>query len=469
MRMTGGRWARLGLVLALWSATALTLAGASSATAPSLTAKAVFTKAAYVSGDTITVKITVHNSGASTVRGITAYASSDPSSLALVYPAFGKLGTGATIPAGGHVTVTVAGHLADPGASSVTFSGGVTDREGNGLADFAASAPVTVRHRTVHGRVFKDKNANGRRDTGEALKGAKISLGYLYGDRSYQATTGPAGRFSVVVPWGQYYVSGGTAAWKVIPRVARVRAHSAPLALRAVRPLAKVLKAAIHFTESRYKVHARAHVVIKLTNTGSRLLRGIVPACARAGDPDELQNTGRGWGRLAVDGPGVTIAAHSTRTFTVTARVPSAAQRAGQVVVACDFGYPGVETGYRPTAIDSARVPGQFGAFAVYVFSLPHGASGPMVGRPGVRVVLADATRCPVYRRTATTDATGHLRIGHLPAGASYRLYLFPPKGWKVRGKNPTPAFVYGKDTIRFSILAVPGSKPAPTVPRKCA
>ena len=469
MGMRFGRVTRLGLVLAMWAATALTVAGAGAATTPSLTANAVFGKAAYTSGDTITVKVTVHNAGPTTVSGITVSDFSDTSTLNLLEPAFGRLATGATIPAGGHISVTVSGHLADPAASAVTFAGSVFDRAGNELASFEVSAPVTVRHRTIRGRAFKDKNADGRPGAGEGLKGAKITLTYLYGDQSYVATAGASGRFSVVVPWGQYYVSGGTAAWSVIPRVATARAHSARLTLRAVRPLGKVLTAAIHFTKTRYKVHARAHILITLTNTGSKRLRGISAACARAGDPDELVNSGAGWGRLTQTGPGVTLNPHSTRTFEVTARVPRKAQFAGQVVAACDFGYPGVETGYRPSAMDTAKVPGQFGAFAGQVYYTVPNSDGATAGLAGVRVVLVDATRCPVYRRSATTNANGRFRIGHAPAGASYKLYLFPPKGWKVRGKNPTPAFVYGKDTIHFYLEAVHGTRRAPTVPRSCA
>ena len=121
----------------------------------------------------------------------------------------------------------------------------------------------------------------------------------------------------------------------------------------------------------------------------------------------------------------------------MTDKVPAGAQRFGQVVAACDFGYPEVYEGHRPEASDSARVPGQFGELAGDVQYYPHGHRGAAVGLANVRVVLVDPTTCPVFMRSATTDANGHFRIGHAPAGSSYKLYFFPPTGWKVRGGDP--------------------------------
>jgi hypothetical protein len=54
-----------------------------------------------------------------------------------------------------------------------------------------------------------------------------------------------------------------------------------------------------------------------------------------------LFNRGHGWGRLAFDGPGVDLEPHMTRNFDVHDKVTAAAQRAGQVALECDFGYPG--------------------------------------------------------------------------------------------------------------------------------
>ena len=125
--------------------------------------------------------------------------------------------------------------------------------------------------------------------------------------------------------------------------------------------------------------------------------------------------------------------------------------------------------GQRPTAGDSARVPGLFGAIDGDVQYYPHGHGGTAVGLANVRVVLVDPTTCPVFTRAATTDLHGHFRIAHAPAGASYLLYIYPPAGWKVRFENPTHALVFGNDTSHFGIEVEHGSAAVPSAPTACA
>ena len=454
--------------LATWSAATLSVAGAGAATTPTLTATASFGQATYASGQTVSVKLSVHNSGTSAASGITAESDFGGAELVVDGHGFGSLDRGATIPAGGTVTVTVSGHLSAPGATTVTFTGDVFDQDGDGVAHFAATAPVTVRTTTVHGQVFGDANANGRADAHEGVSGVKLHFDYDYGNTVYSTTTTGGGRFSVVLPRAAYYLSGGHKSWTVIPHAITLTTPSRAMTLRAVHPLGKVLKATAHFTRASYRPGARAHVVITLRNTGSVRLHGITADCDRAGDPTELVNVGSGWGALAEHRSGVTIPAHGSRTVHVTAKVPSAAQRSGQVFVACDFGYWNVDRGYRPVAHDTARVPGQYGTLAGDVEYHVHGSSGPMTGLKNVRVVLADRTRCPVYKRSVTTDAKGHFRISHVPAGASYQLYVLAPRGWKVRGTNPSNAFVLGRSTTTYFVQVRRGSGHRPTVPTSC-
>lgn len=327
----------------------------------------------------------------------------------------------------------------------------------------ASAAPNSV---TVTGLVFGDANANGLADPGEGVSGVKVEFTRQADEKTYAVTTDSAGKFSIAIPTGRYYIGGSGAGWSVIPEPESI-SGAVDLSLHAVKPLGRVLTAAMHFTQDTYAPGDTAHIVVTLTNTGSAPLRGIAPACDRVGDPDEI-TAGPSWGVLDPFGPGVTLLAHQTRTFGVTGKVTAAAQRAGQVVVACDFGYPGVETGYRPVAEDSAKVPGLSGAIDGQVQYFPHGHGGSAVGIANVRVVLVDPTTCPVVTRTATTNGDGFFRIGSAPAGASYRLYLYPPAGWKLKGKNPTNAFVFGNDTVHFGFEVEHGSATVPSAPTTC-
>jgi len=329
---------------------------------------------------------------------------------------------------------------------------------GLGLAQPAAAAPTA----TVTGLVFDDANSNGKPDNGEGANGLTVTFDNL------STTTDASGKFSIVLPTGQYFVSGMGGGWAVIGQGVTVPTSGLNLTLRAVKPLGNVLKASMHFTQDTYKVGDTAHIVATLTNTGSSLLRGINAECNHVGDPDELSNGGPGWGPLRASGPGVTLSPHQSLTVDITDTVPAAAAGSGQVVVACDFGYPNVDEGIRPSAEDSAKVPGEFGDLDGNVVSYPNGNNNPGVGLAGVRVVLVDPNSCPVFSKTTTTDANGHFLFKHVPAGTQYKLYLYPPAGWKVSFQDPTNARVQGNDTTHFSIEVEHGSASVPNPFTSC-
>jgi hypothetical protein len=121
--------------------------------------------------------------------------------------------------------------------------------------------------------------------------------------------------------------------------------------------------------------------------------------------------------------------------------------------------------GYRPEGFDTAKVPGERGGIEGDV---AHSRHGKPIGLKGVRVVLADPDTCPVYTRKTTTDADGHFHIRRAPASETYKLYLYPPKGWKVHGENPTGALITGRDTSRFFLDVVRGHKHVPAPPTTC-
>ena len=358
---------------------AVATATASSAAPPTLTVSVTFDKASYLSGDEVSVRFSVHNTGTNAAIGLKAQQDNGATQLVLSN-GFGAFDDGVTIAGGATKTVTVTGNLRDLAATTVGLAGYLYDTTGNSVADYAASAPVTLRTATATGVVYADVNGNGLADAGEGVSGLSVRLGYRYGSNSYAVTTGAAGRFSVVVPTAAYYADGSGNGAKIIEKAVDVRAGGSHLALRAVKPLGDVLTADLHFTQHIYIPGETVHIVVTLTNTGSATLDGIGAECNHDGDPAELNNVGPGWGVLAVKSAGVTLAPHQTRTVKVIDTVPAAAQREGAVVAACDFGYPTIDDGYRPTARDTAAVPGLSGAVAGHVQYFPHGHGGAAVG-----------------------------------------------------------------------------------------
>jgi hypothetical protein len=205
-------------------------------------------------------------------------------------------------------------------------------------------------------------------------------------------------------------------------------------------------------------------VLITLTNTGSKVLRGIGAECDHVGDPNELGNTGPGWGKLAVEGSGVGLRPRTTRTFEVHAKVPTAARRAGEVAVECDFGYRAVDEGHRPDTYDVAKVPGQFGKI---VGAVGHTRHGEVVGLANARLVLVDPDYCPLYTRRTSTNRDGQFRIRHVPAG-TYQLYVYPPDGWKSTFADPFGVPVFGDGVTRASVEVERGRSHVPAPPSTC-
>ena len=129
----------------------------------------------------------------------------------------------------------------------------------------------------------------------------------------------------------------------------------------------------------------------------------------------------------------------------------------------CDFGYREVEIGSNPTAHAQAAVPGVkatlVGDVAVY-----DDRGEVKQGIAGAKVVLVSDRHCPVVGEQ-TTDEKGHFEFHDVVPGPEYRLYLLPPKGWKVKYENPTAIDVWGSSEARVGIDLEQGDAPLPTVP----
>ena len=80
-------------------------------------------------------------------------------------------------------------------------------------------------------------------------------------------------------------------------------------------------------------------------------------------------------------------------------------------------------------------------------------------------MVLVNPDSCPVYTRGTKTGPHGYFRIGHVPAGSAYELYVYPPDGWKVPRYNPSHTQIFGNDTARVGVEVARGSKRVPDRP----
>jgi uncharacterized repeat protein (TIGR01451 family) len=419
----------------------------------------VFDKASYRTDEEIRFTVKLTNTGPTTAAGLTMYQMVvDSTDVQVLYGGWGQLENkpGVTLEPGKTFEVAVSAQVRDLEATTATVRGIVFDESGNSAGpQFQFSVPMTKAAGHATGTVYGDKNGNGVLDAGEQLAGTKVTLRYIHGSGTYSATTGADGKFALDVPAAEYYVGGEVIDGWLFPwRTVRIGSDT-DLLLRGAPPLNGALKATTAFTQDSYQVGDLAHVTVTLSNSGPIPLTGIVAECNRVGNGYILSGRGPGWGDLAAGG--VTIAPGQTRTFDVSETVPKAAFNRGYVAVACDFGYPEVDTENHAEAEDRAAVPGAKGTV---VGDVKQGQQGVA----GVKVVLVSDQHCPVTGEQ-TTDAQGHFEFHDVVPGPEYQLYLLPPKGWKVKYDNPTAIDVWGSSEARVGIDVEEGDAPLPTVP----
>lgn len=450
------------------------------AAAVELDVSAEFDKPTYHSGDLITVKFHIKNIGSEKAVGLNAHNRFDPPDELQFDPGqWGDLARrpGVTIEPGATFETQLSGHTKKADSEKVTLTGNIFDERGFGIKEFAFSAPVTKRLGNVAGTVFGDKNGNGALEDGEELAGIPVTLSYFGNPQQrFTATSNAVGHFDFGdVPTASYFTGGDVIdGWLFAFDIIDVDEsdENSDLLIRGAPPLNGALQVSMKFTKDTYKPGELAHVTVKLANSGSTPLVGIVTACDRAGFDHSLDGTGPGWGDLAFLANGVTIAPGQTVTRDVTEAVPDAALAVGHVGVGCDFGYREVDIENHPSAGDQAAVPGGIATLVGEVRNFPNGHGNGQQGEGvgGVRLVLVETERdCPVVAET-TTDDKGHFELHNLAPSQNYQLYLLPPAGWKVKFDNPTPVdVVAGPGPSRVFLEVKPGDGELPTVPSQPA
>ncbi|MEA5362017.1 hypothetical protein VA596_20955 [Amycolatopsis sp., V23-08] len=411
---------------------------------------------------------TVTNTGSTTAKGL--WVSQDiiePTDLVVPYdPGWGPLKTsdpGLDLEPGKSFVLHGTGKVREVDQTSVVLRGVVFDATHFGVGEFSAAAKVAPAPGHAEGVVYGDKNGNGKRDAGEELAGAKLTLRYVNGSGTHTATSGPDGSITFDVPGADYYLGGEVVDGWLIPfHVIRIGADT-QLDVRGAPPLNGALQASMAFTQDSYQVGDLAHLTVTLANSGPIPLTGIVAGCNRIGDPYILSGRSPGWGDLA--GDGVTIAPGETRTFDVSEAVPAAAFNRGIVVAACDFGYEEVDIENHANASDQAAVPGAK-ATVEGTLGVFDDQGNVAKGVAGAKVVLVSDQHCPVVGER-TTDAKGHFEFLDVAPGPEFHLYFLPPKGWKVKYENPMWINVYGppENHYPYRIDAEEGDAAVPAVP----
>ncbi|NBH11252.1 hypothetical protein GTY80_49455 [Amycolatopsis sp. SID8362] len=424
-------------------------------------------KTTYTTAEDVHFTVTLTNTGSTTAKGLwVSQHMIEPTDLFVPYdPGWGPLTSanpGVDLEPGKSFVFHGTGKVREVDQTTTVLRGVVFDATHFGVGEFSADAKVVPAPGHAEGVVYGDKNGNGKRDAGEELAGAKLTLRYVNGSATHTATSGPDGTIAFDVPGAEYYLGGQVVDGWLIPfRVVRIGADT-HLDVRGAPPLNGALKASMAFTENSYQVGELAHVTVTLANSGPIPLTGITAACNRIGDPYILSGRGPGWGDLAADG--VTIAPGGTRTFDVTEAVPAAALNRGIVVAACDFGYEEVDIENHAQARAQAAVPGAKaiveGNVGVY-----DDQGQVKQGLAGVKVVLVSDQHCPVTGER-TTDAKGHFEFRDVAPGPAYQLFFLPPKGWKIQ-YNPMPITVWGPPENHrvWRVDAEQGDAPAPAVP----
>lgn len=415
---------------------------------------ATFDRTSYDTGEKMTITVTVTNTGAAKATLRTDFSASAPDRVVVDSPNPFDGGDLYDLAAGESRTRQVTGAVGNPAVSTGKLYGWLANPLGE-TVPFTFTVPINQTAGHVAGTVYTDRNNNGRFDAGEGQIGVTLDwVNVLHQETRQVATTDANGTFALDLPTGRWGVSGTGPAGLVIGRrlVTVDKSGVDDLLLRAVNPISG-LTVDLEFAKDIYARDEAVIVRVTLTNSGTVPLHGIIANCNRAGFANELNGTGPGWGDLS--GDGVTVAPKSTQVVAVTEPMPAAAFDYGYVVVACDFGYAGVDADTNPSDHDEAAVPGQVGDATGMV-------ADAEIGMAGVRVVLVGENGCPAG--DVTTDRNGRFAFQKVPVGR-YDVYVFPPTGWRAEHDNPTETFVVGHFPSFVYIELEEGLAPAPILP----
>ncbi|GAB3002728.1 hypothetical protein GCM10027184_69480 [Saccharothrix stipae] len=283
-------------------------------------------------------------------------------------------------------------------------------------ADNTATATtlITVQRGGFTGIVYGDRNGNTVMDTDEALADFHVMVVGLRPGGPYSTMTDSTGRFTFRdLPRGDYQTWFDRGEWYFPPLEVHVDGVDDPdVVIRGALPVPDVLTAEARFDRTTYRMGDTARLSLVLTNGGSIPVPGVTAVCqSNTATPPDL-------GDLAT--VGVTVAAHSTSTISVSIPIDDQVVDGGALVVQCTFGAPPGVNG-RVYAYAIARVPGARAARVIgqVVSSVRPPNMSPRPGGapiPNVKIYLKDQVTGAVIVR-AITDAGGNFEFLDVPAG----------------------------------------------------
>ncbi len=326
--------------------------------------------------------------------------------------------------------------------------------------------------RLCSGTVYQDANYNSVRDGSESgLRGVQVDLFTAEPPQvSVTTTTDFSGKFAFVgIPAGRYSARfSPPQGWSIgaIGDVVVGPGAEPDVLVRAVTPLAGVLKPAIAFRKTTYAPGETAHLTVTLTNTGHADLSGITASSVPSQNGLDAQPD---WGEFA--SPGVAVPAGQTRTFDVPVLVPQVAFDYGHVTVRAEFKVPGAQDS--PVVQTVARVPGGIGTHISGLVELRRSTGHSEI--TNTKVYLTDQVTGRIVAR-AITDMHGVFRFPDLPADlydfhivGRWRPSTMPLQvfaGSNADIPNVMRVFDYGPeqpDPDLVTTTPVPTTTPAPT------
>jgi hypothetical protein len=428
---------RIALAFGALATTLVSVGGlttTASADEPDVQVTVAYDQAAYDSGDTFTVTLTITNNSDEDVANVLAFNDNQCVAGVFGWPTLGDL---FTVPAHGSVSDTETGtNPIDGGLGGTATCSGTVFVPGQTIP-YSTTATVTQVFGDFNGVLFLDSNHDGSFEADEGVNG--ISVQYtMSGDFNPSPATvvsGPDGQFALShVPAGRYFLNFTSARnWEIDSPpftfnegTVTVTENAQPTAFVPVlAPLSDRLKVTFGFNQKSYHPGDTTYLTATMTNTGTTAITGVIADCNRSGSDNAL-NSFTGWGALSSSGPGATIPANSTVTFHINQPLPDTAQTNGYVAAPCQFGpepdaLPRI--GY-PAVDPRAKVPGLLSP-TVLQFVRSDDTTVPVAG---LRVRIDDEVGQRVLT-TATTDRNGEIALPKLAAG----LYtLHPLHGYMI-------------------------------------
>ncbi|GLW91252.1 SdrD B-like domain-containing protein [Actinokineospora globicatena] len=413
---------------------ALTLAPATATAAvdpEDVAVVATLDKAAYDTGDRVTLTVTVTNNGAEPTPALRAWASGDTYFNGPWAREMDRWGPGKVLAPGESYRISGADYLGDTSDGVANIDVQVEDAPV--FKRVRLSAPVAATTGDLTGRIGYDSNADGVLAPEEGRAGVTVTIDNYRAGVRHTTSTNASGYYEFRgITTGEYHMRlEGLIEFVAQPEPQFVGRAGKDYQIFVERPLSESLTATLRFDRKTYQPGERATITITLFNRSARPLTGVTAWCNRVGHEWGLRATAEGWGALY---SGATIPAGTKRTYKVWSIIPPEGRKAGFVFAECGF-IQRISDG-TPEAEDTAKVPGAVGTVEGVVYEDRDGdlTAGPGEGVQGARVTLVDSQSGKAIVN-GLTGPDGRLDIRNVPTG-TYVLRLDKP--WQfAEARNP--------------------------------